>query len=104
MDALNTSASGEQFDADMVWFSAARTTSAKLWAALGRPSAVLTTLRVARSAGGMSQRAIARALDNALGQYGVSQSRVRGPCKWRGHCVSARARRIGRMAVPARPQ
>jgi hypothetical protein len=26
MDALNTSASGEQFDADMVWFSAARTT------------------------------------------------------------------------------
>ena len=27
MDALNTSASGEQFDADMVWFSAARTTS-----------------------------------------------------------------------------
>jgi hypothetical protein len=40
---------------------------AKLWAALGRPSAVLTTLRVERSAGGMSQRAIARALDNALG-------------------------------------
>ena len=27
MDALNTSASGEQFDADMVWFSAAKTTS-----------------------------------------------------------------------------
>ena len=27
MDALNTSASGEQFDADMVWFSAARTTA-----------------------------------------------------------------------------
>ena len=27
MDALNTSASGEQFDADMVWFSAARTTN-----------------------------------------------------------------------------
>ena len=27
MDALNTSASGEQFDADMVWFSGARTTS-----------------------------------------------------------------------------
>jgi hypothetical protein len=27
MDALNTTASGEQFDADMVWFSAARTTS-----------------------------------------------------------------------------
>jgi hypothetical protein len=27
MDALNTSSSGEQFDADMVWFSAARTTS-----------------------------------------------------------------------------
>ncbi|HYB93859.1 MAG TPA: DUF5916 domain-containing protein [Vicinamibacterales bacterium] len=27
MDALNTSASGEQFDADMVWFSAARRTS-----------------------------------------------------------------------------
>lgn len=27
MDALNTSASGEQFDADMVWFSAARTTT-----------------------------------------------------------------------------
>ena len=27
MDALNTSASGEQFDADMVWYSAARTTS-----------------------------------------------------------------------------
>jgi hypothetical protein len=27
MDALNTSASGEQFDADMVWFSAATTTS-----------------------------------------------------------------------------
>jgi hypothetical protein len=26
MDALNTSASGEQFDADMVWFSAAKTT------------------------------------------------------------------------------
>ena len=26
MDALNTSASGEQFDADMVWYSAARTT------------------------------------------------------------------------------
>ena len=27
MDALNTSASGEQFDADMVWFSAAKTTA-----------------------------------------------------------------------------
>ena len=27
MDALNTSASGEQFDADMVWFSAANTTA-----------------------------------------------------------------------------
>ena len=27
MDALNTSASGEQFDADMVWYSAAKTTS-----------------------------------------------------------------------------
>jgi hypothetical protein len=27
MDALNTSASGEQFDADMVWYSAAQTTS-----------------------------------------------------------------------------
>src|SRR5688500_17739274 len=27
MDALNTSASGEQFDADMVWFSGANTTS-----------------------------------------------------------------------------
>ena len=27
MDALNTSASGEQFDADMVWFSSAKTTS-----------------------------------------------------------------------------
>ena len=27
MDALNTSASGEQFDADMVWFSGARTTA-----------------------------------------------------------------------------
>jgi Domain of unknown function (DUF5916)/Carbohydrate family 9 binding domain-like len=27
MDALNTTASGEQFDADMVWFSAAKTTS-----------------------------------------------------------------------------
>jgi hypothetical protein len=27
MDALNTSASGEQFDADMVWFSAAKMTS-----------------------------------------------------------------------------
>jgi hypothetical protein len=27
MDAINTSASGEQFDADVVWFSAARTTS-----------------------------------------------------------------------------
>lgn len=27
MDALNTSASGEQFDADMVWFSAAKRTS-----------------------------------------------------------------------------
>ena len=27
MDALNTSASGEQFDADMVWYSAARTTA-----------------------------------------------------------------------------
>src|SRR6185436_18607085 len=27
MDALNTSASGEQFDADMVWFSGAKTTS-----------------------------------------------------------------------------
>ena len=27
MDALNTSASGEQFDADMVWFSAAKTTT-----------------------------------------------------------------------------
>ena len=27
MDALNTSASGEQFDADMVWFSAAKPTS-----------------------------------------------------------------------------
>jgi hypothetical protein len=27
MDALNTSASGEQFDADMLWYSAARTTS-----------------------------------------------------------------------------
>ena len=27
MDALNTSASGEQFDADMLWFSAAKTTS-----------------------------------------------------------------------------
>ena len=27
MDALNTSASGEQFDADMVWFSAATTTA-----------------------------------------------------------------------------
>ena len=27
MDALNTSSSGEQFDADMVWFSAAKTTS-----------------------------------------------------------------------------
>ncbi len=27
MDALNTSASGEQFDADMLWFSAARTTT-----------------------------------------------------------------------------
>ncbi len=27
MDAINTSASGEQFDADVVWYSAARTTS-----------------------------------------------------------------------------
>ena len=27
MDALNTSASGEQFDADMVWYSAAKTTA-----------------------------------------------------------------------------
>ncbi len=27
MDALNTSASGEQFDADMVWFSGAKTTA-----------------------------------------------------------------------------
>lgn len=27
MDALNTSASGEQFDADMIWFSGAKTTS-----------------------------------------------------------------------------
>ena len=27
MDALNTSASGEQFDADMVWYSAAKTTT-----------------------------------------------------------------------------
>jgi hypothetical protein len=27
MDALNTSSSGEQFDADMVWFSAAKTTA-----------------------------------------------------------------------------
>ena len=27
MDALNTSASGEQFDADMLWFSAAKTTA-----------------------------------------------------------------------------
>ena len=27
MDAINTSASGEQFDADMVWYSAAKTTS-----------------------------------------------------------------------------
>jgi hypothetical protein len=27
MDAINTSASGEQFDADMVWFSGAKTTS-----------------------------------------------------------------------------
>ena len=27
MDALNTSASGEQFDADLVWFSAAKTTA-----------------------------------------------------------------------------
>ena len=27
MDALNTPASGEQFDADMVWFSAAKTTA-----------------------------------------------------------------------------
>jgi hypothetical protein len=27
MDALNTSASGEQFDADMLWYSAAKTTS-----------------------------------------------------------------------------
>ena len=27
MDALNTSSSGEQFDADFVWFSAAKTTA-----------------------------------------------------------------------------
>jgi transposase-like protein len=47
---------------------------ATLWAALGRTSDVLTRLIVEMYAGRMSQRAIESALENALGQFVVSQS------------------------------
>lgn len=47
-----------------------------LWAALGRTSDVLTRLIVEMDAGGMSQRDIASALEQALGQFVVSKSVV----------------------------
>jgi transposase-like protein len=46
----------------------------KLWAALGRPSDVLTTLIVEMYAGRMSQRDIESALEKVLGQFGLSKS------------------------------
>ena len=46
------------------------------WAALGRTSDVLTRLLVEMDAGGMSQRAMERALEKALGQLVVSKSAV----------------------------
>jgi transposase-like protein len=48
----------------------------KLWAALGRTSDVLTTLIVERYAGGMAQRDLASALEEALGQFVLSKSAV----------------------------
>ena len=48
----------------------------RLWAALGRTSAVLTRLMVEMYAGGMSQRAMESTWEKARGQFGVSQSAV----------------------------
>jgi putative transposase len=49
---------------------------AKLWAAQGRTSDVLTTLIVEMYAGGMSQRDIESALEKALGQFVLSKRAV----------------------------
>jgi transposase-like protein len=48
----------------------------KLWTALGRTRAVLTTLIGEMDAGGMSQRDIEMALEKVLGQFVVSTSAI----------------------------
>ena len=67
MDALNTSASGEQFDADMVWFSAARTT------ADGYIVEVAIPLQTLRFAGGDAVR-MGLVIFRKVSRIGVSYS------------------------------
>ena len=81
MDALNTSASGEQFDADMVWFSAAKTTERRLRRRSADPAADAALLGRRRSEDeprllpqGQPHRLLVRVAGDAAGAVGVRSS------------------------------